>query len=301
MLKPEIGQWQIPDRALGRSEEFGSIMVVSGDSGVRHDCGLLLEALGYQPLLASNAAQSFEHIENLDISAALVDYELPDGDGLQFIKAIARLTQSRQQAFDSIVMADQPSVDLALRALRASATDFLEKPLSMGALSSSLMRIRAARAQQKLSVKISEDLGALRAHMQYIGNIIENASDEPDIRKPELIDKNRSIDASFVRKLIKAEYARSQVIGGKMMGDPAWNILLDLLLASLEGRKVAVSSACIVSGVATTTGLRLVNRMVDDGILIRIPDSNDGRRHFLGIDPTVEIALKSYLSDLAQL
>jgi hypothetical protein len=41
--------------------------------------------------------------------------------------------------------------------------------------------------------------------------------------------------------------------------------------------------------------------MVDDGILVRIPDSNDGRRHFLGIDPTVEIALKSYLSDLAQL
>ena len=86
-----------------------------------------------------------------------------------------------------------------------------------------------------------------------------------------------------------------------MMGDPAWNILLDLLLASLEGRKVSVSSACIVSGVATTTGLRLVNRMVDDGILVRIPDSNDGRRHFLGINPTVEIALKSYLGDLAQL
>ncbi len=301
MSKPEIGQWQIPDRAIGRSEEFGSILVVSGDGGVRHDCGLLLEALGYQPLLASNAAQSFEQIENVDISAALVDYELPDGDGLQFIKAIARLTRSRQQAFDSILMADQPSVDLAIRALRASATDFLEKPLSMGALSSSLMRIRAARAEQKMSVKIAEDLGALHAHMQYIRNIIENTSYENDIRKNELFDRNLSIDASFVRKLIRAEYVRSRVIGGKMMGDPAWNILLDLLLASLEGRKVSVSSACIVSGVATTTGLRLVNRMVDDGILVRIPDSNDGRRHFLGIDPTVEIALKSYLSDLAQL
>jgi DNA-binding MarR family transcriptional regulator len=90
-------------------------------------------------------------------------------------------------------------------------------------------------------------------------------------------------------------------IGGKALGDPAWNILLDLILASLEDRKVAVSSACIVAGVATTTALRLITRMVDDGVLIRVPDEDDGRRHFLAIEPTVERALKNYISDLADL
>jgi DNA-binding MarR family transcriptional regulator len=69
----------------------------------------------------------------------------------------------------------------------------------------------------------------------------------------------------------------------------------------LEDRKVAVSSACIVAGVATTTALRLITRMVDDGVLIRVPDEDDGRRHFLAIEPTVERALKNYISDLADL
>ena len=71
-------------------------------------------------------------------------------------------------------------------------------------------------------------------------------------------------------------------------------------IAKLEGRHVSVSSACIASGAPTTTALRLVNRLVSESILCRIPDEKDGRRDFLVIDPAIEEPLVGYLNELAK-
>lgn len=129
--------------------------------------------------------------------------------------------------------------------------------------------------------------------MRKIGSLVESGSGTKEKGQSPFDSSSKEVDADLIRKLIRAEHSRSRVIGSKLLGDPAWNILLDLLLAAIEHRRVAVSSACIVAGVATTTALRLINRMVEDGVLVRVPDSNDGRRHFLAIDPTVENALKN--------
>jgi DNA-binding response OmpR family regulator len=294
-------QWAQAEGVHEKVDDFGLILVVSGDRGFSQDCGALLEALGHRFTCAFSSGHSIEKFAELEISAALIDYDLPDSDGLRLIKAIANLVQPTQQKIDLILVTALRSFELAVAALRASASDVLEKPLSMAALSSSLLRIRAVRAQEKLDAKVSSELNAVRSDIHQLSYLIERLTGLDKIKDNAVDAKPKEIDADFLHKLMRAEDSRSRVIGGKMMGDPAWNILLDLLLASLEGRKVAVSSACIVAGVATTTALRLVNRMVDDGVLVRIPDSKDGRRHFLGIEPSVEAALKSYLIDLAQL
>jgi hypothetical protein len=190
---------------------------------------------------------------------------------------------------------------VAVGAIRAAVVDLLEKPFPPAALNASLLRIRAIRAEAKAAEPLVTQLTALSDEMQRIGSLLSGPADANALAPGDSLASQKEVDANLVRRLVRAEYSRSRVIGGKILGDPAWNILLDLLLASLEGRRVAVSSACIVAGVATTTALRLVNRMVDDGVLVRIPDDNDGRRSFLGIEPTVEKALKCYLLDLATL
>ena len=111
----------------------------------------------------------------------------------------------------------------------------------------------------------------------------------------------KKIDPLFLRRLIQAERARAKVIGGKMLGDPAWDLLLDLLLVSLEGGKVSVSSACIVTGLATTSALRLVNRLVQQKVLIRQPDPDDGRRYHLIIAPHIHVVLEEYFSELIKI
>jgi hypothetical protein len=43
-----------------------------------------------------------------------------------------------------------------------------------------------------------------------------------------------------------------------LFADPAWDILIDLFIASEEDQRISVSSACIGSAVPTTTALRYI-------------------------------------------
>ncbi|WP_419807694.1 hypothetical protein [Sphingomonas sp.] len=73
-------------------------------------------------------------------------------------------------------------------------------------------------------------------------------------------------------------------------------MLLDLFAARAEGRRISVSSACIASGVATSTALRWVAQMELDGLVPRRPDPSDGRRTFLDISADTADAVERWLN-----
>ena len=66
-----------------------------------------------------------------------------------------------------------------------------------------------------------------------------------------------------------------------LFGEPAWDILLDLMAAKKEGRDISISSACIGACVAPTTALRYINHLESQGLIIRIVDEFDRRRSYL--------------------
>lgn len=285
----------------GQATEFGVILVVDGDRAFAGACADYLRGRGYETALAHNIAEAFDQSCSPAISTVIVANDLPDGDGLSLIEALQRRSLLQARRLNFIVTTSAATVDLAVSAMRASATDLLEKPFALTALDAPLTRIRAARVETVQQSDVVSNVGALADEVRRLASLLQKDGG-PDVDGAHSHRRSdKDLDAVLVKKLIRAEYSRARVIGGKILGDPAWNILLDLLLASLEGRHVAVSSACIVAGVATTTALRLVNRMVEDQVLVRIPDENDGRRHFLAIEPTVEQALKAYILDLAEL
>ena len=91
------------------------------------------------------------------------------------------------------------------------------------------------------------------------------------------------------------EYYRKRRLRERMFGnpdlfaDPAWDILIDLFIASEEGRKISVSSACIASAVPTTTALRWIKILEDNGHILRYQDPSDARRVFMSLsEPSVD-------------
>jgi hypothetical protein len=100
---------------------------------------------------------------------------------------------------------------------------------------------------------------------------------------------------SAIRGLIRARRLRDQYFSGELFADPAWDMLLDLLLARLEGRTVAVSSLCIAAAVPPTTALRWIKRLTEEGIFIRTADPRDGRRVFIDLSDEAAQALAAYL------
>lgn len=105
-------------------------------------------------------------------------------------------------------------------------------------------------------------------------------------------------DAGAIRQAIRARRLRSGFFGDGLFEDPAWDMLLDLYAAELEGGRVSVSSLCIAAHVAPTTALRWIGRLADAALFERRPDPQDRRRAFIALTPQGSAAMRGYLSAL---
>lgn len=76
-----------------------------------------------------------------------------------------------------------------------------------------------------------------------------------------------------------------------LFGEPAWDMLLDLVTRHYRDLSTSVSSACIASAVPATTALRHLDKLIEAGLVERVHDPLDGRRMF--VRPTGH-ALKAF-------
>lgn len=79
------------------------------------------------------------------------------------------------------------------------------------------------------------------------------------------------------------------------LGEPVWDMLLDLFIAGEEGRLVSVSSASIGACTPSTTGLRRIAQLIAKGLVRRTSDPFDGRRGMLGLTEDARAAMRGYL------
>ncbi|MBB4618265.1 MarR family transcriptional regulator [Sphingomonas abaci] len=80
-----------------------------------------------------------------------------------------------------------------------------------------------------------------------------------------------------------------------LFADPAWDLLLDLLIAESEGRTVSTTAACLASGVAASTALRYVHLLESQGLVKRVPDRRDARRVLVQLSSTGRREMIAYL------
>ena len=113
------------------------------------------------------------------------------------------------------------------------------------------------------------------------------------------------VRAQEVRRLIATRQKRSaffdQFGGDALFEDPAWDMLLDLYAAELEGTRVSVSSLCIAAAVAPTTALRWITKMTELALFIRHPDPVDRRRAFMALSPRASEAMRGYMLALRKM
>jgi len=117
---------------------------------------------------------------------------------------------------------------------------------------------------------------------------------EPAAARPEL-------EARDVRNLIRARQMRANHFPAGLFADPAWDMLLDLLAAELEDRRVSVSSLCIAAAVPGTTALRWIGTMVDSGLFERNADQLDRRRAYIGLSEQARAGLLRYFDAVRHL
>ena len=122
---------------------------------------------------------------------------------------------------------------------------------------------------------------------------------EPPLNRQQAIAPTGRRLSSEARALLAREWIRKRrhrehFFPPEIFADPAWDMLLDLYAAHYEGQVVTVSSLCIAGSVPTTTALRWVKVMRDQGWFIRTKDHEDGRRFFIHLSDRAISQLDAY-------
>ncbi len=104
----------------------------------------------------------------------------------------------------------------------------------------------------------------------------------------------------WIRDHIRKRRLRSKLIDDGLFADPAWDMLLDLVAAAGERKRVSVTSLCLASEVAPTTALRWTALMVRMGLLVREEDVVDKRRTFVSLSDKATAALAVYFEAIGK-
>ena len=105
--------------------------------------------------------------------------------------------------------------------------------------------------------------------------------------------------ALYIRRLLKARRARDQFFDGTLFADPAWDILLEAYAAYLLQQRSSVTALCAAAAVPGTTALRWLNKLEQEGLLIRRDDPLDGRRTWMELTPAAAATMRRYLDALS--
>jgi DNA-binding MarR family transcriptional regulator len=99
------------------------------------------------------------------------------------------------------------------------------------------------------------------------------------------------------RRILAARRRRQRYLPAELLGEPAWDLLLDLLVSQSEGREVPLKDACIASGVPATTAMRCLEGLRSKGLVDHTPDPVDRRRKLLVLTPSGEERIRRAVLD----
>ncbi|MEN9932304.1 MAG: hypothetical protein RIS17_877 [Pseudomonadota bacterium] len=115
--------------------------------------------------------------------------------------------------------------------------------------------------------------------------------------QPAPSDVAESDCIAFIESQFRIRRLRSRHLAGLSLGEPAWDILLDLAITHYWRRETSVTSLCIAADVPSTTALRWISGMTRAGLIVRRPCQRDGRRSFLAIAPETYQAMLALAAD----
>jgi two-component system response regulator FixJ len=131
------------------------IHIVDDDVGVRRSLELLLESAGWEAVSYATPFEFIGAIPDIFGGCLLLDVRMPGMDGLELQEFLAKLGAD----LPVVVMTAQGDIATAVRAMKAGAVDFIEKPFSDERL---MQAIEAAFMQGRKGEWDSEKKAAAR-------------------------------------------------------------------------------------------------------------------------------------------
>jgi two-component system, LuxR family, response regulator FixJ len=130
------------------------VYIVDDDDAVRDSLSVLLEACGHRVRGFAMAREFLDAAPSLPLGCLIVDIRMPEMDGLE----LQRHLNEQSLSFPMIVITGHGDVPIAVRAMKAGALDFIEKPFSTPTILASV-----ERALSRIEAEDDRDPAALAA------------------------------------------------------------------------------------------------------------------------------------------
>ncbi|HUS05412.1 MAG TPA: sigma-54 dependent transcriptional regulator [Bryobacteraceae bacterium] len=102
----------------------GRILVVDDEEAIRESLETLLEMEGYAVELAVNATEGLKKLAASNFDLVLLDLMMPDRSGMEVLHEV----RTRDQETPIILLTAYGSIEVAVKALKAGASDYFSKP-----------------------------------------------------------------------------------------------------------------------------------------------------------------------------
>lgn len=112
------------------------------------------------------------------------------------------------------------------------------------------------------------------------------------------IERNAVNLALKAQVLARQRGKRSDYVPPSLLGEPAWDMLLELFMQFAGGAKVSTTSLCLAARVPASTALRHIGQMEEHGLVRRSPSAFDRRVTFVELTDRGVLAIGGYLEQV---
>lgn len=293
--------WPLRSATTQKVNEFHdrTVLIYSNDLKLAADIKYRYNRNGHRVTIASEAVAALEAVDaDPRVGIVVVTIDMPDFDGLGLVERIRIQNPDRPLQF--IAVAQRAGLAEAARAIHLRLTDLVSDGSDGSQLHAALGRALANLQSNGTTIGVTPDvLDDARRHCMALLNTLKilqqdsrSGTDEP----PAPDTESRHMKA--LRKIQQDRRLRKKFFPSGLFEDPCWDMLIDLMVQNLLGRRVSVSSLCIASGVAQTTALRRIMVLSEYGIVRRNADESDGRRIFVELTPQGVDLMARYLDEI---
>lgn len=133
--------------------------------------------------------------------------------------------------------------------------------------------------------------------MKYEKNVgFSSPREIPQLWPPATTPSEPQVVERVIKKLISERRKRYAYFSADLFADPAWDILLVVALAEARQQRLTVTRICERVDGPTTTTLRWLNKLTDEGLLVRRDDLLDRRRKYIELSPAASSLMIAYCS-----
>jgi len=174
----------MPEAALGRAisshddtASQGSVLIIDDEAAIRESLQTLLEIEGYEVETATDGTEGLARLAERPFDLVLLDFALPERNGVEVLQDI----RERDSELAVIMITAYGTVENAVNAMQAGATNFIQKPWDNEKL---LADIRTAVGRRKAEEEVIHLKRALKERYSF-ENIVGKS--EPMLRIFDLV------------------------------------------------------------------------------------------------------------------